>query len=386
MKFVKLIRPLFLVALGLHGLALFLPIGEAAKTADVKLSEDAVLTKRSSPSPKKLPAPDLNVATEKTASSGAFSSVLSPTIARQAAPITMATRSGSATRSAPLAAAVPDAVATHVMPTGSSPNSPNGPNAPASSFPPVSPASTSDAAAADSAIRDSAIRDSAIRDSAIASSPSSIPTQTSANENSTGPQASNPLEQSAEEIAEPNRNLIASSTRQLPDSLKALMNRWAIALTYNPKGTDDSSAKTAQSKWMDKINAQASGIGVGSLDSKILEPKLVKAFAQVSYPIESSVRDDEDSPPENRKQSFRVCLDQPPSFAEVGVLFDSQGEIAGEPHLIRSTGYLAINEEAVATVEAAKNFPEDRLSKAFIFEVKVDYDPKSCVKLLDLKS
>ena len=333
MKFVKLIRPLFLVALGLHGLALFLPIGDASETADVEVAEDTVLAKRSL-APEKLPVPELDVSTEGNTSNNPFGRVLSPTAARPAAPTTLPARPGAATRSAPLAAAVPGATATRTTPTDN----------------PI--------ASADS----------------LSGSPfSSAPTQAPANENSTGPQPSNSPEPSAGVVAEPDQGLIASATHQLPDSLRALMNRWAIALTYNPKGTDDSSAKTAQSKWMDKINAQASSIGVRSLESKLVED-----FAQVSYPIESAVRD--------REQSFRVCLGQPPGSAEVGVLFDSQGEIVGEPELIRSTGYKAINEEVFATVEAAENFPEDRLSKAFIFEVKVDYYKESCVKLSDLKS
>lgn len=352
MKFVKLIRPLFLVALGLHGLALFLPIGGTAETAEAEVAEETVPAERSS-SPEKLPVPDLNVAADETVlvpGSGAFSSLLSPTAVSQTVP---ATQPRVATRSAPLAATVSNAAVTRATPMGN-------PSVSAGSAPSASPA-----AAADS------------------SPPLSLPDVEATDGSSGSPSESSPSspaaakipasENSAEGMAEPDRGLIASAVHQLPDSLKLLMNRWAIALAYNPKGTDDSSAKTAQSKWKDKINAQASGIGVLSL-----EPERMEDFDRLSYPIESSERD--------RKQSFRVCLDQPPGPAEVGVLFDSQGEIAGKPELIRSTGYKAINEEVVATVEAAEDFPEDRLSQAFIFEVGVDYDSKSCVRLSDLKN
>ena len=362
MKFVRLLRPLFLVALGLHGLALFLPIGGAFETAKIGvaeetgLDEDAALTTPEN-TLGKLPVPDLNVTAGAmpTFTNGITTPVLPAQITSAAQP------SAAARRSAPLALAVPNAAAARARPTGGSS---------IGSLPPVSPvASTIETEAINSSASPLLTLPAVEAANANDRVDSVSANRTSANGNAA--ENSQTLDRANE--SESNRGLIASATSQLPDSLKALMNRWAIALTYNPKGTDDSSAKAARSKWLDKINAQASGVGVGPL-----EPKRIDNFALVKYPIESSVRD--------REQPFRVCLEQMPSSAEVGVLFDSQGRIVGELELIRSTGYKAINEEVLATVEAAEDFPKDRLSKAFIFEVGVDYDRESCVKLSDLKS
>ena len=361
MKFVKLLRPLFIVALGLHALALFLPLGGASETAEVEVvEEEAPLEELPSTSPGTLPVPDLNATTNEPASAGSAAngivkSVLSPAAVSSPAP---AAPSSAATRSAPAAANVPNAGASRTIPpsvpsAASPPTAPTPPaaNDPVNSSPPLALPEL-DAAIAEP-----------IASNASSSSASEI--ETPDGENSQATESSAPTEAG-------DRDLIASAPNKVIESLKALMNRWAIALNYNPKGTDDSSAQAARAKWTDKISSQASRSSVGSL-----EPESIEDFMRVNYPIEASARDSE--------QAFRVCLEQPPGPAEVGVLFDSQGEIVGEPELIRSTGYQAVNREAIAQVESAEALPTNRRSKAFVLEVPIDYDKQACVKLSDLK-
>ena len=357
MKFVKLLRPLFLVALGLHGLALFLPVGGASETAEIEAAEETRLAREAELSktgdvPGQLPVPDPNVA-----AGGAIAGV-APILANRAsapavAPTPAVQPAPTATRSAPLAVAVPGAAAARARPTAggagsSSTTSPTAPpSEPANSSPPL-------------ALPDIESADTSDRTDTVSAN------TTPANEDATD---------SSQISTQSGEDLIASAIKQLPDSLKALMDRWADALTYSQKGTSDRNAKAAQSEWTDKINSQASGT---RLDRQVLEPEQIENFANVSYPIESSLRD--------REQSFRICLEQPPSTpAEIGILFDSQGEIVGELELIRSTGYKAINDEAIATVKTSKNLPDNRVSKAFIFEVTIDYEKESCTRLSDLK-
>ena len=358
MKFVKLLRPLFLVALGLHGLALFLPMGGASETAEIDVAEETSLAEETALGeagtvPGQLPVPDPNV-TAGGAVAGATPILANRASTPTIAPTPAAQPTPAATRSAPLAMAVPGAATARARPAaGAAENSstaaPAAPSSePANSSPPLE-------------LPTVAATDTSDRTDTVSAN------TTPANENATD---------SSQTTAQADEGLIASAIKQLPDSLKALMNRWTTALTYSPKGTSDRNAKTAQSEWTDKINSQASGL---STSQQILAPESVEDFTKVSYPIESSVRDQE--------QSFRVCLDQPPSTpAEVGILFDSQGEIVGEPALIRSTGYKAINEEAIATVESSENLPSNRASTAFVFEVAIDYDQEACAKLSELKN
>lgn len=392
MKLVKLLRPLFLVALGLHGLALFLPLGGASEMAS-EIAEEEAAKETIAPgeetllTPEKLPVPDLNVAANGTANKAtsvpASTSVLAPVAIRQPTSVVQPRR---AAMSAPLAMAVPPASAPRTTPR----NTPKVGSLPSGVM--ATPLY-------ESRLDEARLDESGLDESGLG--------KTGLDEAETGPVAdaassSPPLELSVlpeeESADEPDsslqprkgaRSLIASALIQLPDSLKALMQRWAIALDYNPKGTDDSSAKTARDKWTDKINSQASRNSMGRL-----EPGSIEDFARLSYPIEASVRD--------RKQSFRVCLEQSPGPVEVGVLFDSQGKIVGEPELIRSSGYSAVNEEAIATVETlfettvettvettpelAERLPNNRLSKAFVLEIPVDYDSRACVKLADVKN
>ena len=360
MKFAKLVRPLFLVALGLHGLALFLPTGnDAGETAEVEVAAGTLAAGPQADPIDRLPIPELNATAENNnAPVGALGAAIAsgvlpaskPAAIQQSVPVrpaavATAPNPTTAPATAPVVPASPvtPASAASTMPTSVLPVLPPS-DLPTSDLPTsdnVSNQDSEDAESADIAVDSTADDPSGATDSAASS--------------------------------QSNRSLIASAITQLPDSLKLLMNRWAIALTYDPKRTSDRSAKAAKEKWTDTINAQA-----GSSSIVSLEPEQVEDFAKLSYPIESSQKQQE--------QSFRVCLAQPPSPAAVGILFDSQGEIVGEPEVIRSTGYDALNDEIVAIVKASKNLPETRSSKAFVFEVAVDYNKQTCTSLAELKN
>lgn len=379
MKLVKLLRPLFFVALGLHGLALFLPLGGASEVVEEEPVEETVETVAAAEeplaAPGQLPVPDLNVATDGTATAptpvpaSATASVLSPTAVRQPTPVAQP----NAARSAPLAMAVPNAGASRTTPVGMSESgSPSLGLSNVQSEESTAAATTDEMAASSSPPLElpeslgGEATEIEEQESSNTASNRTVPTDGSQSSSSSISIESVSTEEGGD------RSLIASALSQLPDSLKALVNRWAIALNYNPKGTDDSSAKAARDRWTTSINSQASRNSIGRL-----EPDYIEDFARLSYPIESSVKDNE--------QSFRVCLEQPPSPAEVGVLFDSQGQIVGDPKLVRSSGYKAVNDEVMALVKSAQVLPDKRFSKAFVLQIPIDYDEQACVQLSDVK-
>lgn len=371
MKFAKLLRPMFLVALGIHALALFLPMGDASETVEVKNAEEKLTEGTSLSTPGRLPVPDPNVTAAGdlpaavSAPVGLFGSPFSALPAASKPPVP-ASQPLAPARSAPLAAAVPNpaSAVSAVRPNAAA-------SSPSVNSPPALPAAAQNEAVNNLpplTLSDLGSANGSDAASQMDSDSVEVPVTEGSTEIAT---LSSPSEASTNE-AQPNQSLIASALTQLPDSLKALMNKWAIALAYSSKNTSDRSAKANASKWTDKINAQAGDIGVSNL-----EPLKVEDFTSVSYPIEPAEREN--------KQSFRVCLEQPPGAAEVGVLFDAQGEIISEPELIRSTGYAVVNNKLITAIKSAEDLPNDRQLKAFIFEVAVDYDADVCTSLSELK-
>ncbi len=378
MKFAKLVCPLFLVASGLHGLALFLPTGGGAdETAKLAVVEDTLAEgPQTDPTNQLSVVPDLNAAAESDvlvgtapATIGAFNSVLpasQPAAIQPSVPVRP---------SVVAAAAKPRRMAAPVGPTSPAAAASTASSPPATTVMSTTPSSAS--TATDSPTSSTAQSETLAPILPVLSPSDSTSDQDSEDSKSTNVatnSSTEPLSNTADSATapQPNTSLIASAITQLPDSLKSLMNRWAIALTYDPKGTGDRSAEAAKEKWTDTVNAQA-----GSSSIARLEPEQIENFQELSYPIESSIK--------KRGQAFRVCLAQPPSPAEIGILFDSQGEIIGEPEIIRSTGYDALNDEIVAIIKASENSLENRPSKAFIFEVAVDYDAQTCTSLPKLK-
>ncbi len=350
MKLVQFIYPMFLVALGLHALLLFVPIGGAADPdveEDVPLSD---LSEQPTPDPAgALPVPDLNVFTElpdgtavnpAIAPPPASSTGSSSAIRRRAAPrqsvASAPTRTTTPTNSPP---ARPDSA--DLAPVdGAAPSAPSSsPNPPATNLPDLS---AGDQGSTESTSDESRSENATVEDTA-------------------SPTAAN----------EPASNLIASTSGEPPESLQRLAAAFAQALGYNPQGTDEASAERELTDWQASIRRQANVDGVENI-----EPTQIAELTQIRYPIESTEKAD--------GRPFSVCLEKEPHSAEVGILFDSQGQIAGEPKLIRSTGYSALNEEIMAAIAKYDGFPDGYQSKAYTFAVEVDYDADACVSLAEL--
>lgn len=363
MKVAKFIYPMFLVALGLHGLLLFIPTGGDAESAsteeDVELSDlptdqpsaDEPLAGELSggkPSANKdslivpsgsLPVPDLNVSRRTVPAAG------KPSIAGSA---TSSTASRSYAVSRPVIA--PSAPAAPPAPRPTPPQSSTQPNAQSAASPASPPASQSASQSAGPNLPDLTASAPAIDDSSASASP---------------PTASNGAAQN------PVTNLIATAKGAVSDALKSLQNNLLEELTYSARNTEPADADRNLKAWQSDLSPSGSVEFAGSLD-----PEGAAGLAQLQYPIE-------DSKQANRR-AFTACLDPVPNSAEVGIAFDGQGDLLGAPALLRSTGYPALNNEILATVADYDAFPANRESKAYTIEFAVDYAEEDCVSLSKL--
>ncbi|MEM9150283.1 MAG: hypothetical protein AAGB19_07490 [Cyanobacteria bacterium P01_F01_bin.3] len=369
MKLVQFLRPLFLVALGLHALVLFLPTGEGEDTVieDVALEElsEETATSPKPPVPGNLPVPDPNVSTANAAAkpksapanAAAARPPVNPRNANNAASgasrrSNSANSSASSQRRAASGANGEDAQSSGDRTRSSSANS-----------------SQNNANSQNSAsIRNQNADDSSGQSSSQSNSETTIAVVT--------PQTNSGSDNDDASSEMPSRVslLITQATRDLPNSLKDLAVRLDRSLTYNPKNTaDDPDVQKAKDDWQAELQEQAN---VGQIE--LMPPAEIVELTQIEYPIESSLKVE--------GRSLRRCLTEDPQTAEIGVRFDAQGNIAGEPELLRSTGYSAINEEIKALVAAYDDFPSDRASKAYTFEVEVFYDSELCITAVELQS
>ena len=333
MKLVQFVYPMFLVALGLHVAVMFVPIGGTpeAIVEDLELSDSP----ESADPTDRLSAPDpAALGDSLTAETGRLE-------------VTEATRS--------VAPASPPRHSVRTI-AASLPSSP----------PPVPPVSTVDESSPPPELPPTA-------DPNLPKLPAD--NLQNAEENALVPRA-------AENSEQPTLgDLIASAKADLPPSLRQMVARVAAALTYREAETSDAIAQQKRADWEAKIRTQANVEAVENI-----APTQIVGLTPISYPIQTA----EDA----EVLSYSACLEKAPHNAEVGMLFDSQGDVAAEPELIRSTGYGALNEEILATFSDIDSFSsldealtlESRRSKAYLFEVAVDYQTDTCVSLEKLRS
>ena len=389
MKLVQLIRPLFITAIGLHAALLLVPIGpdESAVIEEIELSELSTNTaqerieKSASTSPGALPVPDPNATTVIPAAG----TVKPPTVIRSApqprtaaTPRTAttstsrrpasreasrATAGRTGTNQAGSSAATPSTTTASASTSSDSASSPSESNARNGSSSSASSSTTrtfiapSEDTFTDNATERSASDDSNSNMQAFSGRASSAQTS-----NTQTVEVEEPITVAA---------LLAKVTQELPDDFRLFVANLNQSLTYSAKNTDDESADANRANWQSTIQSQAN---VGQIEQIATT---ASDLTQIDYPVESSL--------EAEGIELSRCLDPWPQPAEIGVLFDSRGEVVGEPELIRSTGYSALNDEIKATVAAYEDFPGDRNSKAYTFEVEVNYDADTCVSLSELR-
>ncbi len=356
MKIAKFIYPMLLVALGLHGLALFVPIGGASEPApedvaveNLKAPEGAV--DEAVPGP--LPVPDPNVSTGTAKAAGGDADNVVSTTFSTVRPAPRAATSITPRSAAPRPVTISRSAPNHYRPSAS----PSVPNSASSEYSASAPAAGAEIPVLLPSHPDANNRNRPSANNATASSATannSAANNSAANNSAANNSAAN--------------NSAARAIATISEALKKFRDDLSQEIAYNPEHTDLEGAADRRNQWLSNINQQASAAAI-----ETLEPTPTLEIAKLAYPINESKQPN--------RHSFKRCLDQPPHDAEVGILFDSQGKVARTPEIIRSTGYAALNNEILAEIAAYDNFPTDRKSKAYTLNVKVDYNKDECVSL-----
>ncbi len=367
MKVIQLIHPMFLTAVGLHISLLFVPLGNEPESALVE--EDVPLTELAKEPQEKasdsLPVPDsdvlLNVSEGASVKPGAIAK--SPPIAA------MVPQSAPQTTRRIVASSTPQSTPQPTSSSGGSDVSASSPSG--SALPDLTAGNSASPTASGSALPDLAASNNASENSA-----SERGSQESAStENSEQTTSENASAASTASLSQ----LIASANAVIPASLASSLTDLTEALTYSAKGTDDESAKQALDAWKATISKQANAARI-----ERVEP-ILNSDVVLEYPIESARSFKGKSSEGVALPAISLCLEKEPHTAEIGLAFDSQGAIVGQLELIRSTGYEALNKEIMARLVEPNSFPANHESKAYLYDVTVDYDPESCVSLESLK-
>ncbi|MBE9060696.1 hypothetical protein [cf. Phormidesmis sp. LEGE 11477] len=374
MKLVQFIRPLFLVALGLHALVLFLPTGEESEVAvveDLSFSDDSDLLDSTSDNllrrPLGTPASDQLPIANPSSVAIASRKAAKPTAARMPAQTQTAVR-----RTSPLASQ------TASPQTNRPADGDNNSSTDRSSESPTNDSQTEDPSTSVTDQQTPATNQTRRRRpptnnipnlSSTATNSPSDNGQTASRQTTTGADGETVLSAA---------NLAAKLTNPISDEqLESLLDQisdLAASLTYSEENTDDASASQNRIDWQADIQRQAN---VGKIES--IAPRAIADLTEIDYPIESPKQAG------MKARSLSLCLEETPHNAEVGVRFDSQGNVAGNPLLVRSTGYDALNDEIIATVISYDDFPPNRNSKAYLLEFEIDYDAEACVSLEELR-
>ncbi len=351
MKAIQFVYPMFLVALGLHASILFVPIGPNEPDPAL-IEEDVPLASMTeAPQPSKfgaLPVPDPNV----TTGTAQIGTVPLPALFK---PARVTTQPVPPPTAVAIRTAPPPSPTTPSTGTGTSANSSMPVSTPTTTASPVPNEPVSTPNMPRSGLPDLTTGQ---EEEAVASNSG---TSNAANSNSVS-------------IADPPSlsNLVASAQTDASSFLAALLEDLSDGLTYRPENADELSAQRNLEEWKTNFSQQANAAQIENV-----EPIFVTDI-ELAYPIESAEM--------MNGGSLSVCLDESPNNAQIGLLFGSDSELVGSPTLIQSTGYDTLNLEVSALIMKANNLPDNRASKAYVYDVSVNYDAETCVSLKALKN
>ncbi|MEM9904433.1 MAG: hypothetical protein AAF921_05340 [Cyanobacteria bacterium P01_D01_bin.44] len=119
--------------------------------------------------------------------------------------------------------------------------------------------------------------------------------------------------------------------------------------SFNPEGTSAEAAETAREDWLAQAEAQVSETELQVVDS-------------ASIPIDYTPR---------------IC-DEAPTDGLIGVVVAPDGSLAGDPQILKSTGYPDLNNGAVGAVLNTPFEPSDS-AIAYEFTLEVNYSTENCV-------
>ncbi len=153
-------------------------------------------------------------------------------------------------------------------------------------------------------------------------------------------------------------------SQEVPKLLRDFLAR----LRHSVLSTTDPEVEEAKRVWLAALSEQP--------DIQVSDPQDLDKALAISYPL---MADD------NGSRRFLSCLTPVPEKGLVGVVIDSDGAIATEPTLLRSTGYEFLNEIALAKIQDYTDFPDANSQQLYTVDIEVDYDQDACLDLSDLK-
>ncbi len=139
------------------------------------------------------------------------------------------------------------------------------------------------------------------------------------------------------------------SKAQVERAAESIQNRF----TYDPTAVTRSTFNTNKSEWESAIQRQTGMPGLTAEEDR-------NDFSTV-YPQ-------------------RVCLAEEPSAISIGALVNPDGSWRGEPTLLRSSGYGALDRKALQEIQTHRFAPAETV-KAYVLTVEptVDYGPRPCL-------
>ena len=130
--------------------------------------------------------------------------------------------------------------------------------------------------------------------------------------------------------------------------------------------TTDPEVEEAKQAWLVSLSEQP--------EIRVADPQGLDKSVEINYPLIA------DGP-----RRFLSCLTPVPEKGLVGVVVNTDGEIATEPAILRSSGYGFLNDIALEKIKNYQDFPDEDTQKLYTIDIEVDYDKDACVSLSDLQ-
>jgi hypothetical protein len=163
------------------------------------------------------------------------------------------------------------------------------------------------------------------------------------------------------------------------------------AYTFDGDKTDIDEINVSYSEWLENGETFAVDLEVGDADA-ISSAFESAATAGILAPVSDDEADTNDEADTlvagiiRRPLALEIeygagfCLTKEPQKGLIGAWVSPAGELLGEPEVIRSTGYLGLNQQAIDYIETL-DFSTVESFTGYQFEVLVAYDPDNCVEV-----
>jgi hypothetical protein len=135
---------------------------------------------------------------------------------------------------------------------------------------------------------------------------------------------------------------------------QSAINRLIAQYRFDPADTSEGDAASNRSSWLAEAQTK---VGEATLQQ-----------ADVTIPMDANIR---------------LCVDNPPVDAAIGVLVGPDGKRIGDPVLLRSTGYERLNQAALQSI-GGQSFEASDAPTAYAINIDVSYDRENCANASEI--